>query len=135
MILPGFGIISELVTIHSRKSILVTKLLPFLVLLLLLDFFRLGTSYVHKWTVCTCIRLLSLLTYGVAVPTAIKVFSWVATLYKGSNFFYNTNVLYVCFLFLFLIGGLTGIFLVRYQPMFIFNNTLFLLLRCISIML
>jgi len=55
--------------------------------------------------------IFSFLTFAVAVPTAIKVFSWVATLYKGSIAF-NTPMLYTLgFIFLFTIGGLTGIFL------------------------
>jgi cytochrome c oxidase subunit 1 len=51
------------------------------------------------------------LTFLVAIPTAVKVFNWVATIYKGSIAL-NAPMLYaLAFLFLFAIGGLTGIFL------------------------
>jgi hypothetical protein len=53
--------------------------------------------------------IFSALTFLVAIPTAIKVFNWIATLYKGSIAF-NTPMLYtLSFLFLFTIGGLTGL--------------------------
>ncbi len=55
--------------------------------------------------------MLSLLSYAVAIPSAVKVFNWTATLYKGSNS-YKTPMLYTFgFIGLFTIGGLTGLFL------------------------
>jgi len=55
--------------------------------------------------------LFSFLSYLVAIPSAIKVFNWTATLYKG-RVSYMTPMLYVCgFIGLFTIGGLTGLFL------------------------
>jgi cytochrome c oxidase subunit 1 len=55
--------------------------------------------------------IFSFLTFAVAVPTAIKVFSWVATLYKGSIAFTTPMLYALIFIFLFTIGGLTGVFL------------------------
>ncbi len=53
----------------------------------------------------------SLLTMLVAVPSAIKVFNWVSTLYKGSITFEAPMVYAFCFLGFFVIGGCTGVFL------------------------
>ena len=112
MILPGFGIISELITTHSKKNIFGYKAIAISsVAIAVIGFFVWGhhmfTSGQAPWTSV----FFSLITYAVAVPTAIKVFSWVATLYKGS-IQYTTPMCYAfVFLFLFLIGGLTGVFL------------------------
>jgi cytochrome c oxidase subunit 1 len=55
--------------------------------------------------------IFSFLTFSVAVPTAIKVFNWVATMYKGSITFEAPMLYALTFIFLFVIGGLTGMFL------------------------
>jgi cytochrome c oxidase subunit 1 len=60
--------------------------------------------------------IFSALTFSVAIPSAIKVFNWVATMYKGSIRL-NTPMLYaLSFMFLFTIGGLTGLFLGALRP-------------------
>jgi len=55
--------------------------------------------------------IFSFLTFFVAVPTAVKVFNWIATLYKGSITFESPMLYALTFIFLFIIGGLTGPFL------------------------
>jgi cytochrome c oxidase subunit 1 len=112
MILPGFGVMSELIATHSKKNIFGYNAIALSsVAIAVIGFFVWGhhmfTSGQSPWASI----FFSFLTYAVAVPTAIKVFSWVVTLYKGSIEF-NTPMCYAfVFLFLFLIGGLTGIFL------------------------
>jgi cytochrome c oxidase subunit 1 len=112
MILPGFGIISELLTVHSKKRIFGYKAIALSsVSIALISFMVWGHHmFVSGQSLFSSI-LFSFLTMFVAVPTAIKVFSWTATLYGGSISF-TTPMLYgMIFLFTFTIGGLTGIFL------------------------
>jgi cytochrome c oxidase subunit 1 len=112
MILPGFGIISELIAVHSRKHIFGYKAIALSsVAIAIISFLVWGHHMFVSGQSELAGVVFSFLTFAVAVPTAIKVFSWVATLYKGSIAF-NTPMLYaLAFLFTFTIGGLTGIFL------------------------
>ncbi|MEM9459903.1 MAG: cbb3-type cytochrome c oxidase subunit I [Myxococcota bacterium] len=112
MILPGFGIISELIAVHSRKHIFGYKAIALSsVAIAIISFVVWGHHMFVSGQSELAGIVFSFLTFAVAVPTAIKVFSWVATLYKGSIQF-NTPMLYgLMFLFTFSIGGLTGVFL------------------------
>ena len=112
MILPGFGIISELITTHSRKGIFGYKAVAVSsVGIAVIGFFVWGHHMFTSGQSPFATVFFSFLTYAVAVPTAIKVFSWVATMYRGSIQFTTPMCFAFTFLFLFLIGGLTGIFL------------------------
>ncbi len=112
MILPGMAIISEIIPVFSRKTIFGYKAIAFSsVAIALVSFFVWG----HHMFVSGQSRLagviFSFLTFLVAVPSAIKVFNWVTTMYKG-QISLKAPMLYACsFLLLFSIGGLTGIFL------------------------
>jgi cytochrome c oxidase subunit I len=112
MILPGFGIISELIAVHSRKHIFGYKAIALSsIAIAIISFLVWGHHMFVSGQSELAGIVFSFLTFAVAVPTAIKVFSWVATLYKGSIEF-NTPMLYaLAFMFTFSIGGLTGIFL------------------------
>jgi len=112
MILPGFGIISELITVHARKNIFGYRAIALSsVAIAVIGFFVWGHHMFTSGQSQFAGVLFSFLTFAVAVPTAIKVFSWVATLYKGSISF-NTPMIYaLAFIVLFTIGGLTGVFL------------------------
>ena len=112
MILPGFGIISELITVHSRKRIFGYRLIAYSsVAIAVIGFLVWGHHMFVSGQSMLATAMFSFLTFFVAVPTAIKCFSWIATMYKGSIAL-NTPMLYaLSFLFLFLIGGLTGLFL------------------------
>jgi cytochrome c oxidase subunit 1 len=112
MILPGFGIVSELIAVHSRKHIFGYKAIALSsVAIAIISFVVWGHHMFVSGQSELAGIVFSFLTFAVAVPTAIKVFSWVATLYKGSIQF-NTPMLYgLMFLFTFTIGGLTGVFL------------------------
>ncbi len=112
MILPAMGIISELITAFSRKTIFGYKAIAFSsVGIAAVSFFVWGhhmfVSGQSEWVGV----LFSFLTMLVGVPTAIKVFNWVATMYKGSIKFDSPMLYAMGFLFLFVIGGVTGIML------------------------
>jgi cytochrome c oxidase subunit 1 len=109
MILPGFGIISDVISVQSHKKIFGYRAVAFASLGVA------GVSFIvwghHMFTSMSELAgmVFSGLTFLVAIPTAVKVFNWIATLYKGSIVI-NTPMLYVLiFLFLFSIGGLTGL--------------------------
>ena len=112
MILPGFAIISELITVHSRKHIFGYKFIAVSsVSIAIIGFLVWGHHMFVSGQSELASTIFSFLTFAVAIPTAIKVFSWVATLYGGSIRF-NTPMMYALFfIFLFSIGGLTGLFL------------------------
>jgi cytochrome c oxidase subunit I len=112
MILPGMGVVSEMVTCFSRKQIFGYKFICFSSLgIAVIGFLVWGHHlFVSGQSVYAGV-LFSLLSYLVAIPSAIKVFNWTATLYKG-RISWQTPMLYVFgFIGLFTIGGLTGLFL------------------------
>jgi cytochrome c oxidase subunit 1 len=110
MILPGFGIISEIITVHSRKHIFGYKAIALSsVAIAVISFLVWGHHLFVSGQSELAGVLFSFLTFAVGVPTAIKVFSWVATLYGGS-IQYNTACWYgMAFLWTFTVGGLTGL--------------------------
>ncbi|HEY6302089.1 MAG TPA: cytochrome c oxidase subunit I [Terriglobales bacterium] len=112
MILPGMGIVSEIVCCFSRKRIFGYKAMTLAVVGIAVIGFLVWAHHMFVAGISVYAALIfSLLSYFVAVPSAIKVFNWTATMYKGS-ITYQTPMLY-CFGFvgLFTIGGLTGLFL------------------------
>jgi cytochrome c oxidase subunit 1 len=112
MVLPGMGIISEIVSVYSRKKVFGYKFVAFSsVAIAVLGFLVWGHHmFVSSQSVYASL-VFSFLSFLVAVPSAIKVFNWTATLYKGS-ISYDTPMLYAFgFIGLFTIGGLTGTFL------------------------
>ena len=112
MILPAMGIISELVSVHSRKHIFGYRFIAFSsIALALLGFLVWGHHMFTSGQSALASLVFSFLTFTVAIPSAIKVFNWLTTMYKGSISL-NTPMLYaLAFIFLFSIGGLTGLFL------------------------
>jgi cytochrome c oxidase subunit 1 len=112
MILPGMGVVSELVACFARKNVFGYRFVAFSSLgIAVLGFLVWGHHlFVAGQSVYAGLAF-SLLSYLVAIPSAIKVFNWTATLYRGS-ISYATPMLYVFgFIGLFTIGGLTGLFL------------------------
>ena len=112
MILPGMGVISELVACFARKRVFGYSFVAFSSLAIaVLGFFVWGHHMFVSGQSVYAGLVFSLLSFLVAIPSAIKVFNWTATLYKGS-ISYQTPMLYVFgFIGLFTIGGLTGLFL------------------------
>ena len=112
MILPAMGVISELITCFARKRIFGYNFIAFSsVAIAVLGFFVWGHHMFVSSQSVYASMVFSFMSMLVAIPSAIKVFNWTATLYKGS-IAYETPMLYVFgFLGLFTIGGLTGLFL------------------------
>ena len=112
MILPGMGVISELVTCFARKNIFGYRFVAFSSLgIAVLGFLVWGHHMFVAGQSVYAAMVFSLLSYLVAIPSAIKVFNWTATLHRGS-ISYQTPMLYAFgFIGLFTIGGLTGLFL------------------------
>jgi cytochrome c oxidase subunit 1 len=112
MILPGMGVISEIISTFSRKRVFGYEFIAFSsIAIAILGFLVWGHHmFVSSQSVYSGL-VFSFITMLVAIPSAIKVFNWTATLYKGS-ISYRTPMLYALgFIGLFVIGGLTGIFL------------------------
>ena len=109
MILPSMGVISEIIAAFSRKKIFGYKFVAFSSLAIAVIGFMVWAHHMFVAGISTYAALVfSVLTMLVAVPSAIKVFNWTATLYKGSVSF-ETPMLYALgFIGLFTIGGLTG---------------------------
>jgi cytochrome c oxidase subunit 1 len=112
MVLPGMGVISEMVTCFSRKQIFGYQFVAFSSLgIAIIGFLVWGHHLFVSGQSVYAGMSFSLLSYLVAIPSAIKVFNWTATLYKG-RISWMTPMIYVLgFIGLFTIGGLTGLFL------------------------
>ncbi len=112
MILPGMGIVSEIVCCFSRKRVFGYQAMALALLGIAVVGFLVWAHHMFVAGISLYAALIfSLLSYFVAVPSAIKVFNWTSTMYKGS-ISYQTPMLYAFgFIGLFTMGGLTGLFL------------------------
>ena len=112
MLLPSMGIVSELIATFSRKNIFGYTFVAFSSIAIAVFGFLVWGH--HMFTSSQSVyagMIFSFISYAVAIPSAVKVFNWTATLYKGS-ISYDTPMLYaLAFIGLFIIGGMTGLFL------------------------
>src|SRR5881398_1404067 len=112
MVLPAMGVVSELIANFSRKNIFGYKFVAFSSLAIAVFGFLVWGHHLFVASQSVYAGMIfSLLSFAVAIPSAIKVFNWTATLYK-SSISYDTPMLYgLGFIGLFTIGGMTGLFL------------------------
>jgi cytochrome c oxidase subunit I len=112
MVLPGMAVVTEIVACFSRKRLFGYKAVAFSSLAIALYGFTVWGHHMFITGISIYLALVfSFMSYLVAIPSAIKVFNWSATMYKGSVH-WDTPMLYVIgFLGLFTVGGLTGLFL------------------------
>src|SRR5215203_2783224 len=112
MVLPSMGVVSELIANFSRKNIFGYKFVAFSSLAIAVFGFLVWGH--HMFVASQSVyagMIFSFLSFAVAIPSAIKVFNWTATLYK-SSISYDTPMLYALgFIGLFTVGGMTGLFL------------------------
>lgn len=126
MILPAMGVVSELISAYSRKTIFGYKAIAFSSIgIAAVSFFVWGHHLFVSGQSELAGIIFSFLTMLVGVPTAIKVFNWVATLYKGSISFQAPLLYALGFIFLFTIGGVTGIILATIATDVHFHDTYF----------
>jgi cytochrome c oxidase subunit 1 len=112
MILPAMGVISEIVTTHSRKPIFGYRLIAFSSLgIAIISFLVWGHHMFTSGQSEFVMMAFSFLTFFVAIPSAIKEFNWVATIWGGSVSLSAPMLYALAFLIIFAIGGLTGMHL------------------------
>jgi cytochrome c oxidase subunit I len=114
IIVPGFGIISHVIATFSRKPIF--GYLPMVFAMIAIAVLGFVVWAHHMYTVgmsTTQQAYFMLATMVIAVPTGIKIFSWIATMWGGSIEFKTPMLFALGFLFLFTVGGVTGVVLSR----------------------
>jgi cytochrome c oxidase subunit 1 len=110
MILPAMGIVSEIIPTFSRRRIFGYKAIAYSSMAIaFIGYFVWGHHMFTSGMSGTAKVVFSVMTFLVAIPSAIKVFNWVATMYKGSIDLKPPMLFVLGFIFLFLIGGLTGL--------------------------
>jgi cytochrome c oxidase subunit 1 len=124
MMIPGFGVVSEVIAVFSRKPIFGYKAVAFssfaiAFLSMLVWAHHMFSAGIEAWTQV----YFMLATMVIAVPTGIKIFSWIATMWGGSLTFPAPMLFAIGFIFLFTVGGVTGVKLANASVDVVLHNT------------
>jgi cytochrome c oxidase subunit I len=112
MMLPGFGIASEVIAVFSRKPIFGYRLMALSLMAILVLGFSVWAHHMFVSGMASYLRVpMMVTTLLIAIPTGIKVFSWLATLWEGRIHFNAPMLWALGFVSMFVIGGLSGIYL------------------------
>ena len=112
IILPAMGLVSEVLSVHARKPIFGYKAMVYSILAIGFLSFIVWAHHMFMSGVNPFIsNFFVVFTLIIAVPSAVKVFNWIATLYRGNIQFNSASLFVIGFVSLFISGGLTGIFL------------------------
>jgi cytochrome c oxidase subunit I len=112
MMLPGFGIISEVIAVMSRKPVFGYRLMALSLMAILVLGFSVWAHHMFVAGMAGWLRVPMMVTSMViAVPTGIKIFSWLATMWEGRIRFTTPMLFALGFLSMFVIGGLSGVYL------------------------
>jgi cytochrome c oxidase subunit I len=112
MMLPGFGIASEVISVFSRKPIFGYRLMALSLMAILILGFSVWAHHMFVSGMSSWLRIpMMVTTMLIAVPTGIKVFSWLATLWEGRIHFKTPMLFASGFVSMFVIGGLSGVYL------------------------
>jgi cytochrome c oxidase subunit I len=126
MILPGFGIISEVLPVFARKPIFGYKAIAASTAGIAFLGMLVWAHHMFATPVSSVVLIFFMLaSMAIAVPTGIKVFNWVATLWRGTIVFKTPIYFAVGFLTLFIIGGLSGVMLAVYPVDLYLHDTYF----------
>jgi cytochrome c oxidase subunit I len=112
MVLPGFGIISEVLATFSRKPIFGYRAIAFSTVAIAVLGFSVWAHHMYVAGMAPWLRVpMMITTVIIAIPTGVKIFSWLGTLWRG-RITLNTPMLFALgFIFTFVLGGLTGVYL------------------------
>jgi cytochrome c oxidase subunit 1 len=111
-ILPAFGVISEVLPTFARKTIFGYKMIAFSSLAIAILGFAVWAHHMFPSGIAPWLQIpFMILTYLIGIPTGIKIFSWMATLWGGRIQFTTPMMYALAFLITFTFGGITGIFL------------------------
>ncbi|NJL76585.1 MAG: cytochrome c oxidase subunit I, partial [Saprospiraceae bacterium] len=112
IILPAMGIVSEVLSVHARKPIFGYKAMVYSILGIGFLSFLVWAHHMFMSGVNPFIaNIFVIFTLIIAVPSAVKVFNWITTLYRGNIQFNSASLFAIGFVSMFISGGLTGIFL------------------------
>ncbi len=126
MILPAMGVISEVIPVFSRKHIFGYTFIAYSsIAIALFSFIVWGHHMFVSGMTGPLATIFSLLTYSVAIPSAVKVFNWLGTMYGGAIHLKAPMNYALQFIFIFMIGGLTGLFLGALATDVHFHDTYF----------
>ncbi|RJQ42507.1 MAG: cytochrome c oxidase subunit I [Nitrospiraceae bacterium] len=110
MILPAMGVVSEIIPVFARRTIFGYKMIAFSSIAIAFVGYLVWGHHMFTSGMSDISRIVfSFLTFIVAVPSGIKVFNWVSSMYKGSIDLKSPLLFTVAFIFLFSIGGITGL--------------------------
>jgi cytochrome c oxidase subunit 1 len=126
MILPAFGVIAEIIPVFSRKPIFGYKMVAISSFGIALIGFVVWAHHMFVAGISDAsARYFSIVTFLVAIPTAVKVFNWVSTMYKGSIRLETPMLYAIAFVFIFMIAGTTGIYLATLAVDIFYHDTYF----------
>jgi cytochrome c oxidase subunit I len=112
MMLPGFGIVSEVIAVKSRKPIFGYRMMAFSLLAIVVLGFTVWAHHMFTSGMAAWIRIpMAVTTAIIAVPTGIKIFSWLATLWRGVLHLDTPMLFALGFLTTFTLGGISGVML------------------------
>jgi cytochrome c oxidase subunit 1 len=112
MMLPGFGIISEVISTHARKPVFGYRMMAFSLLAIVFLGFTVWAHHMFVSGMSSWLRVpMMITTMLIAVPTGIKIFSWLATLYKGVIHLRTPMLFALGFITMFTLGGISGVML------------------------
>ncbi|MEA2439289.1 MAG: cytochrome c oxidase subunit [Thermoleophilaceae bacterium] len=112
MMLPGFGIVSEVISTHARKPIFGYRMMAFSLMAIVLLGFTVWAHHMFVSGMFSWLRVpMMITTMLIAVPTGIKIFSWLATLWRGVIHLRTPMLFALGFITMFTLGGISGIML------------------------
>jgi len=132
--LPFFGMVTEVIAVFSRKPVFGYKGMIFATLTIAA--LSLGVWAHHMFTTgVVLLPFFSIMSLLIAVPTGIKMFNWIGTMWRGQVWFSTSMLMALGFLFTFLIGGLTGIYLASPPLDFFTHDTYFVIAHFHSVVM
>jgi len=126
MVLPAFGVVGEIIPVFSRKPLFGYKMVVISSVAIAAVGFIVWAHHMFVAGISDfSAKFFSIVTFLVAIPTAIKVFNWVSTMYKGSISFATPMLYAMGFVFLFMVAGTTGIYLAMLGVDVYYHDTYF----------